>query len=158
MSGLKDAIILHGSAELVLTDAKGRVKQREYAENKIVTGGLEYITSRMRDAAATAMGWMAIGTSSTAVATGQTLLVAEVARVSGTVTFVTGTTTDDTYQMVSTYNPGTPAALQNITEAGIFNVVTASTPLMLNRLTFTAIPKNTTDTLTITWKIALSSP
>ncbi len=57
-------------------------------DNIVVTAGKGYVASRMKDATATAMSHMAIGTSSTAAAAGNTTLGSESARVGLTSTTV----------------------------------------------------------------------
>jgi len=65
-----DAIKMTGNLKLVLTDEHGNVKQEEEVKNLVVTVGKNYIASRMKDATATAMTHMEVGTSSTAAAVG----------------------------------------------------------------------------------------
>lgn len=141
-----------GVVSLVLTDENGQVKDTQ-THNMIMQVGLAYITSRMKDATATAMSHMAVGTGTTAAANSQTALVTESARVALTsTTQVTTTTTNDAIQYVATFNPGTATAA--ITEAAILNAASAGT--MLARTVFSVINKGANDTLTITWKITLA--
>lgn len=141
-----------GIVSLVLTDENGQVKDTQ-THNMIMQVGLAYITSRMKDATATAMSHMAVGTGTTAAANSQTALVTESARVALTsTTQVTTTTTNDAIQYVATFNPGTATAA--ITEAAILNAASAGT--MLARTVFSVINKGANDTLTITWKITLA--
>ena len=141
-----------GIVSLVLTDENGQVKDAQ-THNMIMQVGLAYITSRMKDATATAMSHMAVGTGTTAAANSQTALVTESARVALTsTTQVTTTTTNDAIQYVATFNPGTATAA--ITEAAILNAASAGT--MLARTVFSVINKGANDTLTITWKITLA--
>lgn len=141
-----------GVVSLVLTDETGQVKDTQ-THNMIMQVGLAYITSRMKDATATAMSHMAVGTGTTAAANSQTALVTESARVALTsTTQVTTTTTNDAIQYVATFNPGTATAA--ITEAAILNAASAGT--MLARTVFSVINKGANDTLTITWKITLA--
>lgn len=143
-----------GLVQLVLTDENGNIKLKE-EHNLVVSSGLSYITSRMKDATAAAMGWMAVGTGAVAAAAANTLLGAEVARVAVTsATVVTTTVTNDSIQYVATFPAGTGTAA--ITEAGIFNVATANTATMLARTVFAVINKGALDTLTITWKITIA--
>lgn len=141
-----------GIVSLVLTDENGQVKDTQ-THNMIMQVGLAYITSRMKDATATAMSHMAVGTGTTAAENSQTALVTESARVALTsTTQVTTTTTNDAIQYVATFNPGTATAA--ITEAAILNAASAGT--MLARTVFSVINKGENDTLTITWKITLA--
>lgn len=141
-----------GIVSLVLTDENGQVKDNQ-TYNMIMQVGLAYITSRMKDATATAMSHMAVGTGTTATANSQTSLVTESARVALTsTTQVTTTTTNDAIQYVATFSPGVATAA--ITEAAILNAASAGT--MLARTVFSVINKGANDTLTITWKITLA--
>ena len=71
-------------------------------DNLVVTTGKGYVASRMKDATATAMSHMAIGTGSTAAAASDTALGSESARRSLTSTTVSGA--DITY--VATFGAG----------------------------------------------------
>ena len=63
-----DAIKMTGTLKLVLTDENGNIKQEEEVKNLVVTVGKNYIASRMKDATATAMTHMEVGTGTTAAA------------------------------------------------------------------------------------------
>jgi hypothetical protein len=148
---------IRGFVELVLRGPDGEIKQVETLENIIVAGGLAHIASRMTGIAQAVMGWLGVGTGSTGVGSevvGNTLLVTEIARVATTPTIVTTTQTNDTVQHVATIPAGTGTGAIN--EAGLFNVVTANTATMLNRITFAVINKAAGDALTVTWKIKIA--
>jgi hypothetical protein len=149
-----DSIKARGTVNAVLKDELGNVKLDINFENLVVTTGLAYITSRMKDATATAMTHMAVGSSSTAAATGQTALQAELsgrAALTST-TVVTTTTTSDSIQYVATFGAGVGTG--SVVEAGVFNAASAGT--MLCRTVFGVITKNAGDSLTFTWKIKIS--
>lgn len=149
---LTDKIKARGLVSFTLTDENGNVKEQQ-DHNLVVDAGLAYIASRMKDATATAMSHMAVGTGTTAAADAQTALVTESARVALTsTTIVTTTVANDSIQYVATFNPGTATAA--ITEAGLFNAASAGT--MLARTVFPVINKGALDTLTITWKITVA--
>jgi hypothetical protein len=148
---LQDNIKTKGTLSLVLTDEFGNVKQQD-EHNLVVSTGLAYIASRMKDATATAMSHMAVGSGSTAAAAGDTSLT-ELGRVSLTsTTIVTTSVTNDAVQYVATFAAGTGTGA--ITEAGIFNAGSAGT--MLCRTVFAVINKGSLDTLTITWKVTVA--
>lgn len=149
---INESIKAKGIVSLVLRDEHGNIKEQQ-EQNLVVSSGLAYIASRMKDATATAMTHMAVGTGTTAAAAGQTALVTENARVALTsTTIVTTNVTGDAVQYVATFNPGTGTAA--ITEAGIFNAASAGT--MLARVAFSVINKGALDTLTITWKVTVA--
>ncbi|MEY5145614.1 MAG: hypothetical protein RL745_983 [Actinomycetota bacterium] len=139
-----------GQLNIKITAADGTVKHDETVKNLVVTTGLGFIASRMKDATATAMSHMAIGAGSTAAAAGQTALVTESARVALTSTTVTA----NQVAYVATFPAGTPASLTAITEAGLFNASSAGT--MLCRTVFAAVNKDVNDTMSITWTVTIS--
>lgn len=149
---ISEKVKASGLVSFVLTDENGNIKEQQ-KHNLVVDTGLQYIVSRMKDATATAMSHMAIGTGTTAAADAQTALITESARVALTsTTIVTTNVTNDSIQYVATFNPGTGTAA--ITEAGLFNAASAGT--MLARTVFPVINKGALDTLSITWKITVA--
>jgi hypothetical protein len=149
---LQDNIKTKGTLSLVLTDEFGNVKQQD-EHNLVVSPGLAYIASRMKDATATAMSHMAVGAGSTAAAAANAALGNELGRVTLTsTTIVTTSVANDAVQYVATFAAGTGTGA--ITEAGIFN--DAVTGTMLCRTVFAVINKGALDTLTITWKVTVA--
>lgn len=117
-------------------------------DNLVVTTGKGYVASRMKDATATAMSHMAIGTGSTAAAVGDTALGGESARVALTSTTVSGA--DITY--VATFGAGTGTAA--ITEAAVLNASSSGT--MLCRTVFAVVNKGASDSMSVTWTVTAS--
>lgn len=149
---ISENIKAKGLVSFLLVDQFGNIKQEE-EQNLVVTTGLSYLISRAKDATATAMSHIAVGTGTTVAATTQTALVGEVARVALTsTTQVTTTVTGDAIQYVATFPAGSGTAA--LTEAGIFN--SASVGTMMARTVFAVINKGALDTLTITWKITIA--
>jgi len=147
-----EKIVATGALKITVTGADGAVKQEQEVKNLVVTTGLDYIASRMKDATATAMSHMAIGTSSSSPAAGNTTLGTEAARVALATTTVTG----NAIAYVATFPAGTPATLTAITEAGIFNASSAGT--MLCRTVFAVVNKDVGDTMSITWTVTMAAP
>lgn len=142
-----------GSLLLTLTDENGNIKEQK-EENLVVTTGLAFIASRMKDATTTAMTHIAIGTNNTAATAAQTALITEAARAALTsTTLVTTTVANDTIQYVATFAAGIGTGA--IVEAGLFNAASVGT--MLSRSVFLAINKGASDVLTITWKVTLTA-
>ena len=146
----KDFVKAEGKLTLVLTGSDGAVKETQEVKNLVVQTGLNYIASRMKDATATAMTHMEVGTSSTAASLAQTTLVAAVSASRTALTSTTVTTSSVAYACTFGAGVGTGA----LTEAGIFNAASAGT--MLCRTVFSVINKGAADSLTITWTIAVS--
>ena len=141
---------LSGQVAIVLRDKDGNVKEERTEKNLVVTTGLNYIASRMKDASATAMTHMALGSGTTTAAAGQTdivtLLGAREALDSTTVTA-------NAVAYVSSFEAGD--ATGAVTEAGIFNASTSGT--MLCRVVFSVVNKAADDTMTVTWTITLAA-
>lgn len=145
---IKDDIDASGSLTIVLKGPDGKVKDQRKIFNLVVTIGLGFIASRMKDATATAMSHMAVGTDNTAAGLAQTTLIAETARVAlSATTVLTNTITYD-----ATYPAGTGTGA--LVEAGIFNATPAGT--MLSRTVFSVVNKGALDTMTISWVITVN--
>mgnify|MGYP001273246675 FL=1 len=144
----KDEITVTGKLNVILVDQMGIVKEEHDFDNLVVTAGKGYIASRMKDATATAMSHMAIGTGTTAAAAGQTTLVTEANRQTLTSTNVNAAAV--TYSATFGAGNGTGA----ITEAGLFNASSGGT--MLCRTVFSVINKGAADTLTVSWTVTVS--
>jgi hypothetical protein len=138
-----------GKLNVVLHDAQGKLKEEREINNLVVSAGLNYICSRMKDATDTAMGYMAVGTGSTAASAGDTTLGTEADR--NAVNSIT--VSSNTIEYVASWAAGDATAA--LTEAGIFNDASAGT--MLARVVFDTVNKGANDTLTITWTITLSA-
>ena len=144
-----DELKVTGSVNVVIHDESGKQKENFTIPNLVVTTGLAYIASRMKDATATAMTHMAVGTGSTAAAAGNTALGTQLgSRVALTSTTVTANST----AYVASFGAGVGTGA--LTEAGIFNASTSGT--MLCRTVFAVINKGAADTMTITWTITIS--
>ena len=116
--------------------------------NLVVTAGKGYVASRMKDATATAMSHMAVGTGSTAAAAGDTALGSE----SGRVALTSTTVSTNTVTYVATFPAGTATAA--LTEAGILNASSSGT--MLCRTVFATVNKGSADQMSVTWQIVAS--
>lgn len=140
---INDDLKLKGKLAIALN---GEVVQE--IDNLVVTDGKEYVASRMKDATATAMSHMAIGSGSTAAAASNSALGNQLGRVSLTSTTVSGAVV--TY--VATFAAGTGTGA--VTEAGLFNA--ASNGTMLCRTVFSVVNKGSADSMTITWTVTVS--
>jgi hypothetical protein len=117
-------------------------------DNLVVTTGKGYVASRMKDATATAMSHMAVGTGSTAAAANDTTLGGESARVALTSTTVSGAVI--TY--VATFAAGTGTAA--LTEAAVLNASSSGT--MLCRTVFAVVNKGANDSMSVSWSVTAS--
>ena len=142
--GFTDALGIKGFVQVYLNDELVRE-----TSNLVVTAGKNHIADRLSSSpGGAAMGWMAIGTGSTAAAAGDTALGTEIDR--NATTSITDSSNVVTYVGDWAAGDGTNSA---IAEAGIFNASSAGT--MLARATFTAINKGASDTLKITWAVTI---
>ncbi len=146
---MKDSLKLTGAVSLVLRDKDGNVKQTKEAKNLIVNTGLNFICDRMKDDE-TAMTHMALGSSTTAAAAGDTALGTQLG---SRVSLTSSTVTDNQIVFVCSFPAGSGTGA--VTEAGIFNAASAGT--MLCRVVFSEVNKSSDDTLQITWTIQLSA-
>jgi uncharacterized membrane protein len=137
-----------GKLTVEIKDKKGNVKETRELENLVVDTGLAFIASRMKDATATAMSHMGIGTGTTAAASGNTALGTEAARVALTST----TVTSNAVAYVCSFAAGTGTGA--ITEAGILNAASGGT--LLCRTVFSVVNKGASDSMTITWTVTIS--
>ena len=144
---INDTIKVTGELKVTLTKPDGNVHET-VVHNIVVTDGKEYIASRMKDASATAMSHMAIGTGSTAAAAGDAALGTEAGRVALTST----TVSSNAVAYVATFAAGTGTGA--ITEAGILNASSSGT--LLCRTVFSVINKGAADTLGITWTVTVN--
>lgn len=145
---IQDSVKLTGELRITVTNPEGNVTHETVVPNLVVTAGKGYIASRMKDATATAMSHMAIGTGTTAAAVGDTGLGTEAGRVALTSTTVTA----NSVAYVATFPAGTGTGA--ITEAGILNASSSGT--MLCRTVFSVINKGAADTLGITWTVTVN--
>lgn len=131
----------------------GQVRETWVTENLITSAGKAQLALLAGDASATPFTYLAVGTSSTAVAVGQTALQAEVVdsgfeRAAATVSRVTTTVTNDTMQLVKTW---TASGSKTIEEIGIFNASSAGT--MLGRSLTTSRAFTSGETYLATYKV-----
>jgi hypothetical protein len=140
---LNDGLKLTGKLKIALN---GETVQE--VDNLVVTDGKEYVASRMKDATATAMSHMAIGSGSTSAAAGNSALGNQLGRVALTSTAVSGAVV--TY--IATFAAGTGTGA--VTEAGILNA--SSSGDLLCRTVFSVVNKGASDSMTITWTVTVS--
>lgn len=139
-----DDVALEDNVTITLRGPDGEIKQQESVHNLVTTVGAEAIAEQLLAAPGVATpGYMAIGTSSTAAAVGQTALVAEVDR--NALTSKTRSAKVVTYK--AKWEPGDGTG--KIQEAGLFSANVAGT--MYNRAVFGAIEKEAGDTLELVW-------
>lgn len=145
---LQDQIKMTGKLAVEVFDASGQLKERLDIDNLVVTAGKGFIASRMVGTAAGVMSHMAIGSSNTAAAAGDTALGSELGRVALT----SGTASGAVATYVATFPAGTGTGA--VTEAGILNASSSGT--LLCRTVFSVVNKGANDSMTITWQVTVS--
>lgn len=145
-------IALRGDWTFVLTDAAGAIKDVRSCSNVVCTNGKEFLASFLYSAAAAASTftckYIAVGTDSTSETAANTALGTELARTTGTVSYVS----NQMYQVTATFSAGTGTGA--IVEYGLFSSSAAGT--MLARTTKAVINKGASDILTVTAQLTIS--
>ena len=147
---IKDNLKLRGDVSIVLKSADGSVKDSRAIKNLVVNDGLNFIVSRMKDTTQGAMSHMAVGSSTTAAAAGQTDLVSILGSREALDSTAVST---NTVTFISSFSSGSGTGA--VTEAGIFNASTSGD--MLCRSVFPVVNKQATDSMTISWTISLTA-
>ena len=146
---LMDGLKVSGWFWFQLYNSKGELKEERLVPNAMTTTGLASVAALLvADKAFTGYDYIAYGTGVTAVASANTALEAEVARMGTSGTVVTTTSALDTGQFVSITTFGASFA---ITEAGVLNA--SSSGNLLCRQTFAAINVVSGDSLQVTYKV-----
>lgn len=147
-----EALKLKGlmTATLYKEDGTVEVYQRD---NIIVNVGFDFIADAIGESTSrpSVMKAIALGTGVTAATASQTTLVTELERGAATYTH-TGGTKVFTFSTTFAQGIGTGA----ITEAGVFNSITPSSGVMLDRVVFGVINKGAGDTLQVTFSFTMS--
>lgn len=117
--------------------------------NLVVTAGKALVAARLAGGGSN-VTHMAVGTSTTAAAAGQTTLASELDR--NGLTNPGGTPSLNTVQYACTWDAGDGTGA--LTEAGLFTAASGGT--MLARTVFSVVNKGANDSITITWTITIS--
>lgn len=137
----------------------GKLIDKKVIDNLITNAGKAEVAGLIGSdttSGLTAFDYIAIGTGTTSAAATDTALEAEIttgggARSAGTGTRTTTNVTNDTFQLVVTFNFTSSFA---ITESGVLNASSGGT--LLSRTTFSTINVANNDSLQVTWKITVS--
>lgn len=151
-SSPRSSLGMRGFSETMLMKADGSILVRS-KENGITDAGFDFIAhsigNRAASGATAAMGWIEVGTGTTAFAAAQTALVTALNRQAATFAHTVGT---KVFTFSASYAAGT--ATGAITEAGVFNAASVGT--MLDRVVFSVINKGADDSLTQTFTFTMS--
>lgn len=143
---------LSGKWRMELTGPDGSLKDVRAGSNVICTNGKEFLASFLYSSVVAAstftMKYIAIGSDATAEAASNVALGTELARHTGTVSYIS----NQIFQIKATFAAGTGTGA--IVEYGLLSSNTAGT--MLARDTESVINKGAGDTLTVTAQITIS--
>jgi hypothetical protein len=153
---MKNTIKLKGTYQFEIRGVDGKVRDSWKVDNAVMTVGFAQLALLCGDATAVPFTYIAVGTSTTAVAISQTTLVAETTtnglqRVAGTVSRITTTGANDTYKITTTF---TASGSVTVEEVGVFNAASAGTMLSRALTTTKAVVSGETLTATYTLKFA----
>ena len=147
---------LRGSLRIALNDLDGNLIEERIVQNVVVTQGRSWVLGQLQtvnQVTAQAIGWLAIGTSTVAPATGDVLLGSEVTRVA-IGTWVTSTLTANPPSWQAQASFASNIGNTTIGECGLFNSSGANSATLLGHATFTSFSKTTSNTLTISYTIS----
>lgn len=147
---IQENMKLHGAITMMLKRANGDV-ETVHKDNIIVNVGFDFIADAIGKSASRpgVMGFIALGTGTTAAAAGQTALVTEIDRNAATYAHTAGT---KTFTFTAEFAAGD--ATGAITEAGVFNA--SSSGIMLDRVVFPVVNKGADDSLTAVFTFTMS--
>ncbi len=150
-----DQIVLRGCLRLALRRAwDGKLIEERFIDNTVVTSGRRWVLEAIQSAnaaSAQVLQQIAVGTSTTAPATGDTALASENARKAvGTWDSAELTSNPPSWQAQVSF--ATNEANTTLGEVGLFNSSSGGT--MLDRVTFATIDKTTSNTLSISLTIS----
>lgn len=147
-----DQIRITGELKIEVYNVDGSLADERRVRNLVTAVGKSVIAARLGSAtpAFNIMSYMGVGASSTAAASGDTALGAEIA---GSRTALTSTTVSgNQVQYICTFPAGVGTG--SITEAGLFDA--ANTGNMLAHAVFNAVVKGSTQPMTVTWTVTLN--
>lgn len=147
---IEEGMTIKGSITLLLAKASGEVEVH-HKDNIIVNGGFDFIADAIGNSISRpgVMGWIAVGTGSTAAASTQTALVTEIKRNAAAYAHTAGT---KVFTFTASY--AAADATGALTEAGVFNA--ASGGAMFDRVVFPVVNKGADDSLTAVFTFTMS--
>jgi hypothetical protein len=149
-----DRINLRGSLEISLKDTSGKELEHRSIQNVVVTVGRRWVLQQLEtldQQTAQTISHLAVGTSTTAPATGDTALGSENTRKAiGTFSTANLTSNPPSWQAQVSFN--TNEANTTLGEVGLFQSSSGGT--LFARATFATINKTTSNTLSISYTIS----
>lgn len=153
---MEQTLKLKGTYHFEIREQDGTLVDSWEVDNLVTNAGFAQLALLTGDGSATPFTYIAVGTSSTAPAAGNTTLAAEIttgglARAGGTTSRTTTTITNDTFQITYTW---TASASHTVEEVGVFNAASGGT--MLSRALTTSKVVASDQTLTGVYRLKFS--
>ena len=147
---IDETMQLQGAMTLIVRRASGDI-ETVHKDNIIVNVGFDFIADAIGKSASrpSVMGFIALGTGTTAAAASQSALVSELDRNAATYAHTVGT---KAFSFTADFLAGDGTGA--ITEAGVFNA--ASGGIMLDRVVFPVVNKGADDSLTAVFTFTMS--
>lgn len=147
---IDETMQLQGAMTLIVRRASGDI-ETVHKDNIIVNVGFDFIADAIGKSASrpSVMGFIALGTGTTAAAASQSALVSELDRNAATYAHTVGT---KAFSFTADFPSGDGTGA--ITEAGVFNA--ASGGIMLDRVVFPVVNKGADDSLTAVFTFTMS--
>jgi len=147
---IDETMQLQGAMTLIVRRASGDI-ETVHKDNIIVNVGFDFIADAIGKSASrpSVMGFIALGTGTTAAAASQSALVSELDRNAANYAHTTGT---KAFSFTADFPAGDGTGA--ITEAGVFNA--ASGGIMLDRVVFPVVNKGADDSLTAVFTFTMS--
>ena len=157
---MRESLKYTGDLTLTLRGPDGDVKDSRFMHNTLLSAGLDYLIKTTMDSSLTAMTCFYIGETASGAAVTQTEGTGETVEVDRQAfTYATGGAVGQG-SATSTFAASPGTSNRAITEAGIFNGLTATgnsgDGVLLARSVFAAVNKGTGDSLEVKWDIAFS--
>jgi len=155
MEQVQEVIKMRGCLELVLRNAyTGAIVEKRRVENVIVTAGRRFVLQQINSqdiVTSQSIGYMAVGTGTSAPATSDSALGSETTR-KAIGTFTTSNLTSNPPSWLAVMSLATNEGNTTLGEVGLFNSSAAGT--MLGRATYTTVNKTTSNTLTLSYTVS----
>jgi hypothetical protein len=156
MNTISDGLKFFGTVELSVF-RKGRLYSFQRGSNLIVTVGKAHLAGLLNGVMTTPAKYIAVGSSATAAAAGDTALVSEItssglSRAAATTSRVTTTTINDTARCLIIFSV---TGTQTVQECGLFDTAVTG-GVLLSRYIPTSTPVVLNDTLQVKWDIKIA--
>lgn len=151
---VQEVIKMRGCLEIVLGDMQGRELERRKVDNTIVTAGRKWVLQQINSSGmvtSQSIGFLGIGTTTTAPSTGDSALGGETTR-NAIVSFTTTNLSSNPPSWRAECSFASNEGNTTLAEVALFNSSASGT--MLGRATFATLNKTTSNTLSISYTVS----